>query len=100
MGNGHINILACFAGQGSSRVDTELKLTNGEQSAMYKAYTLSRAGDERRDGFYIDLREHFSIMAQNSHDTLILSLKVVDRVSGKVLYQNQAARFDVLSIAN
>ena len=100
MGNGHINILACFAGQGSSRVDTELKLTNGEQSAMYKAYTLSRAGDERRDGFYIDLREHFSIMAQNSHDTLILSLKVVDRVSGKVLYQNQAARLDVLSIAN
>ena len=100
MGNGHINILACFAGQGSSRVDTELKLTNGEQSAMYKAYTLSRAGDERRDGFYIDLRAHFSIMAQNSHDTLILSLKVVDRVSGKVLYQNQAARFDVLSIAN
>ena len=100
MGNGHINILACFAGQGSSRVDTELKLTNGEQSAMYKAYTLSRAGDERRDGFYIELREHFSIMAQNSHDTLILSLKVVDRVSGKVLYQNQAARFDVLSIAN
>ena len=46
------------------------------------------------------ISEHFSIMAQNSHDTLILSLKVVDRVSGKVLYQNQAARFDVLSIAN
>lgn len=34
MGNGHIDILACFTGQGSSRVDTELKLTSGEQSAM------------------------------------------------------------------
>ncbi len=100
MGNGHINILACFASQGSSRVDTELKLTNGEESEMFKAYTLSRAGKEQRDGFYIDLRERFSILAQNSHDSLILGLKVVDRVSGKVLYQNQAARFGVLGIAN
>ena len=100
MGNGHINILACFASQGSSRVDTELKLTNGDESEMFKAYTLRLAGKEQRDGFYIDLREHFSILAQNSHDSLILGLKVVDRVSGKVLYQNQAARFGVLRIAN
>ena len=81
-------------------MDTELKLTNGDESEMFKAYTLSRAGKEQRDGFYIDLREHFSILAQNSHDSLILGLKVVDRVSGKVLYQNQAARFGVLRIAN
>jgi hypothetical protein len=67
---------------------------------MYKAYTLSSAGQERRDGFYIDLRKTFSIQAQNSHGTLILGLKVIDRVSGKVLFENQAAKFGVLSVAN
>ena len=100
MGNGHINILACFAAQASHSVDTELKLTNGTSSAMFKAYNLSKAGTERRDGFRIDLKEHFSLVAQNSHDTLILSLTVTDRISGKVLYQNQAAKFGVLSVGN
>jgi hypothetical protein len=100
MGERHINILACFAGQGSSSVDTELKLQNGDQLAMFKAYNLSKAGRERGDGFYIDLREHFSLVAQNSHGTLVLGLKVMDRVSGKVLYQNVGAKFDVLSVRN
>jgi hypothetical protein len=100
MGRDHINVLACFAAQGSSSVDTELRLTNGDATNMYKAYTLSSAGQERRDGFYIDLRKNFSIKAQNSHGTLILGLKVIDRVSGKVLFENQAARFGVLSVSN
>jgi hypothetical protein len=100
MGRDHINVLACFAAQGSSSVDTELRLTNGDTTNMYKAYTLSSAGQERRDGFYIDLRKNFSIKAQNSHGTLILGLKVIDRVSGKVLFENQAAKFGVLSVSN
>lgn len=100
MGRDHINVLACFAAQGSSSVDTELRLTNGDATNMYKAYTLSSAGQERRDGFYIDLRKNFSIKAQNSHGTLILGLKVIDRVSGKVLFENQAAKFGVLSVSN
>lgn len=100
MGRDHINVLACFAAQGSSSVDTELRLTNGDATNMYKAYTLSSAGQERPDGFYIDLRKNFSIKAQNSHGTLILGLKVIDRVSGKVLFENQAAKFGVLSVSN
>jgi hypothetical protein len=100
MGKSHINVLACFAAQGSSSVDTELRLTNGDSTKMYKAYTLSEAGQERRDGFYIDLRKNFSIKAQNSHGTLILGLKVIDRLSGKVLFEKQAARFDVIAASN
>ena len=100
MGNGHINVLACFASHGAAGVDTELKLTNGGQTTMYKAYTLHSAGEERRDGFHIQLREHFTITAQNSSATLILGLKIVDRLTGAVLYQNQGARFDVLRVTN
>ena len=96
---GHINIMACFAG-GSRGVDTELKLRNGDNSGMYKVYNLQQAGQERRDGFHIDLRRNFDLRAQNAHDTLILGLKIIDRVTGNVLHQDQAARFDVVSARN
>jgi hypothetical protein len=100
MGVKHINILACFAAQNSHSTDTELKLNNGKKFGLYKAYNIRSVGSERSDGFYIDLREHFSLTAQNSHDTLILSLKVLERVSGRVLYENAGAKFDVLSVSN
>jgi hypothetical protein len=96
---GHINIMACFAG-GSRGVDTELKLRNGSSSAMYKVYNLQQAGQERRDGFYIDLRRTFDLRAQNADDTLILSLKIIDRVSGRVVHEDQASRFEVVSARN
>jgi hypothetical protein len=96
---GHINIMACFAG-GSRGVDTELKLRNGSSSAMYKVYNLQQAGQERRDGFHIDLRRNFDLRAQNADDTLILSLKIIDRVSGRVVHEDQASRFEVVSARN
>lgn len=95
----HINIVGCFVG-GKYGVDTELTLKNGSNSAMYKVYNLQQAGEERRDGFYIDLKRNFEIRAQNADDTLILGLKVIDRLSGKVLYQKQAARFGVVAVKN
>jgi hypothetical protein len=95
----HINILGCFSG-GSRGVDTELSLRNGDNMTMYKVYNLREAGQERRDGFYIDLRSKFTLQAQNSDDTLILSLKIIDRVSGRVIHNDQAARFGVVSARN
>lgn len=96
---GHINIMACFAG-GSRGVDTELRLRNGSNSAMYKVYNLQQAGQERRDGFHIDLRRNFDLRAQNADSTLILSLKIIDRVTGNVLHQDQASRFGVVAAQN
>jgi hypothetical protein len=100
MGQQHINILACFAAEGSYGVATELKLTNGTSTGVYKVYNLSEAGSTRRDGFYIDLRDSFAVSAQNSHGTLVLGIKIIDRVSGKVLYQDQAGKFGVLRVSN
>lgn len=94
----HINILACFSG--SHGVDTELKIRSGGSSNMYKAYNMSQAGKEKQDGFYIDLAKSFEITAQNSHSSLILTLKIIDRASGKVLYKDQAAHYGVVSMRN
>ena len=94
----HINILACFSG--SHGVDTELKIRSGGASNMYKVYNMSQAGKEKQDGFYIDLAKSFEIKAQNSHSSLILTLKIIDRATGKVLYKDQAAHFGVVSMRN
>ncbi|MEI7782983.1 MAG: hypothetical protein WCK08_01255 [Betaproteobacteria bacterium] len=95
----HLNILGCFAGS-SRGVDTELKLRNGDKLNLYKVYNLSEAGQERRDGIYIDLRSSYSLQAQNSHDTLVLGLKIIERVSGRVIHNDQVARFGVVRASN
>lgn len=95
----HINILACFSG-GSRGVDTELRLTNGSEVNLYKVYNLRQAGQERRDGFYIDLRNNFNIRAQNADGTLVLGLKIIDRATNRVLLEDKAARFGVVAARN
>jgi len=94
----HINIMACFSG--SHGVDTELKVKNGNDSQMYKVYNLHQAGKEQRDGLHIDLRDRFSVAAQNSSDSLILTVKIYDRVTNKVVYNDQAAKFGMVRVAN
>lgn len=94
----HINILACFAR--SNGVDTELKVKNGSESQMYKAYNMHQAGKEQRDGLHIDLKERFSIAAQNSSDSLILTVKIYDRLTNKVVYNDQAAKFGMVRVGN
>jgi hypothetical protein len=96
----HINILACFAG-GSRGADTEMKLTNGGRSGMYKAYNFNQSGgQEMGDGYHIPLSEKFSLKVQNSHKTLILEVKIIDRKSGKILFEDQASQYGVINVGN
>jgi hypothetical protein len=99
MGGRHMNIFACFSG-GSSGVDTELKITNGSITRVFKVYNLGQAGTSSGEGLHIDLRETFELFAQNSNSTLVLGLKIVDRLSGKVVYQSEAGTFGVLRVKN
>ena len=97
MGGGdHINIVACFTG-GSYGVDTELEITNGQNYQMYKPYNLRQAGSEYSSGFEIDLRDSFTIIAQNSSEYLLLSLEIIDNSTGMKLYQDSASQFGVVS---
>ena len=95
----HLNVLACFAG-GRGGVGTEVKLRNGDKMNLYKVYNLREAGQERSDGFHIDLRSKFSLQAQNSSEALVLGLKIIHRVSGRVIYNDQAARYGVVRAGN
>ena len=101
MGGGdHINIVACFVGSGSYGVDTELEITNGQNYQMYKPYNLTQAGSEYYSGFEIDLRDSFTIKAQNSSENLVLSLKIVDNATGTTLFQDSAAEYGVIYVSN
>ena len=95
----HINILACFAKR-EYGTDTELTLTNGNSTNVYKAINLLTAGVEQRDGFHIKLQKNFSITAQNSDKTLMLGMIIKDSQSGKVLFQKQVGQYGTVSAKN
>lgn len=94
------NVAACFSG-GLRDVDTELILSQGNSRVHYKAYDLrGTGGSERRDGFYLNLKRRSTVVAENVHDTLMLGLKVIERQSGKLLYQGEAGKYGVVRFSD
>ena len=91
-----MNILACFAG----RTGTEIELKNGSEYGLYKAHEIGRLGQETREGFIINLKSDFNLKAQNSHDTLVLGVKIIDRTTDGAVFEKQVARFGMISIKN
>ena len=93
----HINISVCFS-------NTELEIQNGDDYRLYKIYEIHEAGNEYHDGelsgFRIDLNENFKIKAQNSDDTLVLSINIVKKSSGKSLFKKSVAQYGVIAVAN
>jgi murein DD-endopeptidase MepM/ murein hydrolase activator NlpD len=90
----HTNVLACFAG----RVGTELELRNGQRYGLYKVHEISGLGQETREGLRIDLQRKFELRAQNSDDTLILGVKIIDRSTNETMFEKQVGRFGVISV--
>ena len=96
MGSGdHINIVACFA-KSKYGAPTELEIRNGQDNRMFKPYNVSQAGSENSSGLVINLRSRFGIKAQNSSDILVLSLVIIDNATGKRIYTQSAAQYDVV----
>lgn len=97
-----INIMACFTGSGSSSVHTELMITQGNVSKVYKNYEVGRSvGRLRSNELLIDLERNFSLKAQNASDTLVLTLTVYDRGSDQLILQREAGRlFGVVAASN
>ena len=99
MGSGdHINVVACFV-QTKYGAPTELEIQNGQDYRMYKPYNVSQAGNEYSSGLEINLKNRFSIMAQNSSENLVLTLKIVDNATGKTIYADSAAQYGVVRYA-
>ena len=97
MHGSHINVLACFSGR---HVGTEMELRNGDQYGLYKVYEISKLGTETRDGLRIELRRNFALKVQNSSDSLVLTVTIVESATNKRVFQKSAAKFGVVSVAN
>jgi len=91
----HFPVHACFSG----RVRTELELRNG---SAYKMYTLVDIMQmpQNQGGISFDLRNKFELTMQNSHEHLILNLKVYNRATQQIVFEKSAARFGVIRISN
>ena len=100
MNGNHLNIMACFVGAGRYGADTQLEITNGSFYKLYPSHNVNRAGRETREGLVIDLKSNFKIKAQNSADTLILDVKIYDRLTNKLLFNKSAAKYRAIVISN
>jgi hypothetical protein len=91
------NLQACLS---SSGIETEVELRNGSEYRMYKIYDINQIGNWDGSDMRIDLRKNFELKAQNADKSLILTLIVQDRSSGKLLFQKSAAMFGVINVKN
>ena len=91
------NLAVCFSDKIGG---TELNLTNGSEVNVYKIYQLQSLGREQQDGLHIPLRRNFSIKAQNASDYGILRLQILDSATGRVIENQAAGHWKVVSIRN
>jgi hypothetical protein len=99
--NRHYGIINCMGGHGRFGRDTDLKIKNNGAQRIFKLYELSGAGREMQDGFTIDLTEEFSISIQNSSDGMVLGLKIFDRMTNNVLFEELVSdRYDSINVKN
>ena len=98
-GGSHINIAACFVG-GKYSAETDLEIKNGDTFNLYKPYNLLQAGNETRYGLEVNLKKNFKIKAQNSHETLVLSLEIKENSSGKIMYNDAVGKYGVIHVSN
>lgn len=95
----HTNIAACFLG-GEYSASTQLELTNDNFSQIYQGYELNTVGRESRSGLSIDLTKSFSMQVQNASENLSLRLKIVERKSGKLVFEDVTSQYGVISVQN
>jgi len=90
-------IEACFSDEISN---TELELTNGDHYRMYQYFELSQAGRRSDDSLTIPLRRNFVIKAQNADENFLLTLRITDNTTQKVVFEKSVPRFGVIRFPN
>ena len=99
MGMTNVIIEKCFIDRGRRTV---LKLRNGNQQFTHKfqAEDIRRLGRYNGDKFEIALGHSFDLEAQNASEESTLGIRVLDKVSGKVLFGKAAEQYEVISVSN
>lgn len=93
----HINILPCLLYKGSS---SDLEITNGDVSTVYKPYNVLQFGMQDASGFHFKLKRNFKIHVQNASDSLVLGIQILDSTTGKSVYQKQVGTWDSIHISS
>lgn len=78
---------ACYSG-------TNLKITTGNYSNIYSGMEIAQAGG------VIDLPQHFRLVTQNSHDTFLLNVVLVDVATRTKVFKDSASKYGVISVSN
>ena len=84
-------LASCFSSQPNlPNVTTSLEVRSGQEYKLYQYQELMNKGSK----LTIPLKEHFSIRAQNTSNTWLLSIVIKDKTSGKILFQKSAGLYD------
>ncbi len=100
VGGAHIHITACIRSDYGS-----LEVRNGSDYGLYKIFQVMNMqvpnAKETREGYVIDLRRNFEIIARNGEENnVIMGVKIIDRVSNKVVFQKQTDKFGTIRVGN
>lgn len=95
----NFSVIACFTGSNNT-IQTEFELRNGDDYNLYQAIQLTRIGEQKNSGFFINLKSTFAIKAQNSSFQSILGVKIIRRSNAEVLYQKKVGIYGVISVKN
>lgn len=78
-----VDVRACFT-------DTTLTVSMNNRTWEKKSWQLQELGSMRGNVLVIDLTEHFFIKAQNSHETLGITIAIKDRLTKRTIASDQA----------
>lgn len=106
--NGYTAIITCGPVTAPGYVDncfndSDLKITKDNITTLYNMNSgnyPSSAGDAFSDGLHIKLTENFTLFAQNSMDNDVLTVRIVKNDTGKVVFQDQASKYNVINVSN
>ncbi|QGY29524.1 lysozyme inhibitor LprI family protein [Pantoea cypripedii] len=83
--------------------DSDLKITQNNITTLYNMNSgnyPSQAGEQKSDGLHILLTKNFALFAQNSMDSDVLTIKIINNNTGDVVFQDQAAKYGVIRVRN
>lgn len=73
---------------------SDLKITTGNYSNIYSGLEVAQMGG------VIDLPQHFKLVTQNSHDTFLLNVILVDVATQTKVFKDSAGRYGIISVNN
>ena len=86
----------CFYQSGSGGLKSEIKIKGQWGSQTTEVYQ----GYEAGNGETFDLQHQFHVYAQNVGDNFILRLRITDNNSGRIVFDDAAAKYGVISARN